>query len=96
MDYRSSLPFFLRWYITKFFPSWVIEEIDEEGYWHDIALAVSPEKWRKHNKTYLCKLDEKAIPRHLVAMLEAGLFIYWRSPAWLKRLMWKLVPMPQG
>lgn len=91
-DNRASIPGFLRRWITKVHGSSEMAIIDEAGKEHDALLATRPHFWRSANATMLDHLRFFGVPLYLRVLIATGLFLYWRTPRFIRKWYWKIVP----
>ena len=85
----ASLPSFYRRYIKWRSPTWVIQRIDKNGRIHDWLTYIHPKKIDKNRSDFIGLLHKDSIPSELIIQIHFGVWVYDKSPHYIKRILKK-------
>ena len=81
----------LRRFIVFWYGQSMMDAVDRCGVRHDIAMYVVPEM-RDHNRDlFVVDLRAEGVPETLILALEAGLYVYDKTPAQFRHLWRKSI-----
>ena len=84
-DGVASLPKFFRDYILNYFGEMVMDIVDDAGRVHDENLRISPDFWRTWNALMVDTIRNEGVHWSIYLPIQIMLFVYWRSPKFLKK-----------